>query len=148
VTHESLDPSGPWPVRARIRAAANGINGSTLLGLGVGVLGRCRIRRGPRGLWLADRYRYRFPVAGAFTVGDVLITADDWPRRALAYPDLLAHEERHAVQYAWCGGLPFIPLYVLAMGWSMIRTGNVFERRAGLAAGGYSEAPTRTWSSA
>lgn len=132
----------------RVRAVANWVNGSTLLGLGVASYGRCHIRRGPRGLWLADHYRFGFPVAGAFTVGNVLITKHDWPTRVETYPDLLAHEERHSWQYAVCGGLPFIPLYVAAMGWSVLRTGNraarnVFERDAGLAAGGYVDAPLR-----
>ena len=62
-------------------------------------------------------------------------------RRSLANPVLLGHEERHSTQYAWCLGLPFLPLYFLAAGWSL-RTGNpgianVFERHAGLQAGGY-----------
>jgi len=57
-------------------------------------------------------------------------------------PALLGHEERHCSQYAWCLGLPFIPLYLAAAGWSVLRTGNpgtanIFERQAGLAAGGY-----------
>ncbi|KNX39365.1 hypothetical protein VV01_10155 [Luteipulveratus halotolerans] len=132
----------------RVREIANWANGSTLLGLGVATLGHCDIRRGPRGLWLADHYRFGFPVAGAFTVGNVLVTAHDWPTRVETYPGLLAHEERHSWQYAVCGGLPFIPLYVAAMGWSVLRTGsraarNVFERDAGLAAGGYVDAPPR-----
>jgi len=57
-------------------------------------------------------------------------------------PALLGHEERHCTQYAWCLGLPFIPLYLAAAGWSVLRTGNtgtanIFEMHAGLAAGGY-----------
>ncbi len=57
-------------------------------------------------------------------------------------PALLGHEEKHCSQYAACLGLPFLPLYFLAAGWSQLRTGNpalanVFERRAGLEAGGY-----------
>ncbi len=55
---------------------------------------------------------------------------------------LLGHEERHSTQYAWCLGLPFLVLYSLCAGWSVLRTGNpgtanFFERQAGLAAGGY-----------
>ena len=39
-------------------------------------------------------------------------------------------------------GLPFLPLYFIAAGWSQLRTGNpgsanIFERLAGLEAGGY-----------
>jgi hypothetical protein len=62
---------------------------------------------------------------------------------------LLDHEERHVTQYAWCGG-PVMPvLYLGAAGWSWLRTGdfasrNIFERRAGLADGGYRERPVRS----
>jgi hypothetical protein len=61
---------------------------------------------------------------------------------------LLAHEARHASQYAWCGGLVMLPLYFLAAGVSWGLTGdfgarNVFERRAGLADGGYTDKPLR-----
>ena len=70
------------------------------------------------------------------------------PEEALANTVLLGHEERHCTQYAWCLGLPFLPLYFLAAGWSLARTGNpgtrnFFERRAGLRAGGYPEPGTR-----
>jgi len=90
---------------------------------------------------LAAGYRWRLPAARAFTVGDVVLyrgpAAD-----LLSRPALLGHEERHCSQYAWCLGLPFIPLYLAAAGWSVLRSGNpgtanIFERRAGLAAGGY-----------
>ena len=51
-------------------------------------------------------------------------------------PALLGHEAGHAAQYAWCLGLPFLPLYGLAAAWSWLRTGdpasrNPFERAAG-----------------
>ena len=64
------------------------------------------------------------------------------PESARANPALLGHEERHSTQYAWCLGLPFLPLYFIAAGWSLWRTGNpgsanIFERHAGLEAGGY-----------
>jgi hypothetical protein len=47
------------------------------------------------------------------------------------------------LQYAWCGGLVMLPLYGGAALLSWALTGdfgarNVFERRAGLADGGYS----------
>jgi hypothetical protein len=59
------------------------------------------------------------------------------------------HEERHTWQYMVCGTL-FMPLYVSAMGWSWVRTGdraahNLFERSAGLADGGYQDVPIRPW---
>ncbi|WP_461189745.1 hypothetical protein [Arthrobacter sp. Z4-13] len=128
-------------VHQRLRLAANAINGSTVLGLAVAAAARTKVSRGPRGLIIAAGYRWRLPFAGAFTLGNVVLcrcTAAD----LLSRPALLGHEEKHCSQYAWCLGIPFLPLYFLAAGWSLIRTGNpgtgnVFERSAGLAAGGY-----------
>lgn len=122
-----------------IRGAANWINLSTPFGLLVAKIGRATTTKGPRDLHLAHGYRINFPRAGAFTVGSVIITSG--PAANLT-GDLLAHEERHATQWAICGGLPFLPLYLLAAAWSQFRSGNlatanVFERRAGLAAGSY-----------
>lgn len=132
----------------RARRLANRLNLTTPLGLLVARAGGARQRPGPYGLVLAEGYRFRFPVASAFTVGDVIVTAHRFDALLGNVPDLLAHEERHARQYAACLGLPYLPLYALAMGWSVIRTGdrasaNAFERRAGLVAGGYVERPTR-----
>jgi hypothetical protein len=137
----------PLTVRQRLRLAANVINGSTALGLAVAAAARTEIRRGPRGLIVAGGYRWRVPFAGAFTLGNVVLcrcTAGE----LLSRPALLGHEEKHCSQYAWCLGFPFLPLYFLAAGWSLIRTGNpgtgnIFERRAGLAAGGYPAPPAR-----
>lgn len=129
----------------RVRRLGNRVNVSTPLGLAVARLGRAPVRTGPRGLLLAEGYRLPFPVAGAFTIGDVLITAGRWePRR----PGLLEHEERHSWQWFWCAGLPFLPAYGACLVWSVLRTGdraaaNLFERRAGLALGGYREVPVR-----
>lgn len=125
----------------RVRTAVNAANGSTLLGLGVAALGRADVGRGPRGLLLATGYRLPFPVAGAFTVGDVVITRHDpgwWARRQR----MLVHEERHSWQWAVTCGLPMLPAYAVAAVWSYARGGdwatyNVFETRAGLADGGY-----------
>lgn len=125
----------------RARAAVNTLNLSTPLGLVLARLGGATVRRGTRGLFLAEGYRFRFPVAGAFTVGNVVTTAstiDDLRRR---HPDVLAHEDRHAWQ--WCVSGPlFLPLYLVGAAWSWARTGNpavrnVFERDAGLVSGGY-----------
>ncbi len=132
----------------RARRIANLLNLSTPLGLAVARAGSARRRPGPYGLVLAEGYRFAFPVAGAFTVGDVVITAHTFDHLTRSCPDLLVHEERHSRQYAWFLGLPYLPLYTLAMGWSVLRTGdrasaNVFERGAGLAAGGYLERPAR-----
>lgn len=132
----------------RARRAANLLNLTTPLGLLVARVGGAHRRPGPYGLVLAERYRFGFPVAGAFTVGDVVITAHAFDALLRHNPALLAHEERHSRQYALACGLPYLALYTLAMGWSVVRTGdrasgNVFERGAGLLAGGYVERPVR-----
>ncbi len=125
----------------RVRGVANWVNLSTPLGLLVAAAGRASVAPGPRDLRLAGGYRLPFPVARAFTVGSVVVTGRpvSW---LTDHPRLLTHEERHATQWACCGGLPFLPLYVAAMAWSWARTrdrarANVFEIRAGLADGGY-----------
>jgi hypothetical protein len=136
-------------VRARYQArqAVNLLNGSTAAGILVAVAGRARLSRAPDGLLIGARYRLAVPVAPAFTVGNVVLTRMDASALAAAGP-LLRHEARHATQYACSGGLPMIPAYLLAAAWSWALTGdfgtrNVFERRAGLADGGYSERPVR-----
>lgn len=144
---KSSEPSAPRSALEWLRLAGNTANLSTPLGLGVAVLGRARIRRGPRGLVLADRYRFSFPVASAFTIGNVLLTAGDWSELSRRRPQLLAHEEGHTWQYLYCLGLPFFPLYGLSLAWSWLRTGdhatgNFFERRAGLMSGGYAASGT------
>ena len=125
----------------RVKSVVNAVNGSTLLGLGIAGVGRARLSRGPRGLVLATGYTYPFPRAGAFTVGNVVLTRHDaaWLGRR---ERMLLHEERHSWQYAVTLGLPMLPLYVVAAGWSYLRGGdvstyNVFEVRAGLEDGGY-----------
>jgi hypothetical protein len=130
--------------RWRVRQVVNLANGSTLLGLGVAYVGHATLARGPRGLLLATGYRIGFPVASAFTVGDVVLTRHG-PGWLEARPRLLAHEERHSWQYVACLGLPMLPLYALAAGWSWLRGGgaglhNAFERLAGLEDGGYTTA--------
>ena len=40
--------------------------------------GGATIKRGPRGLFLGEGYRFGFPVAGAFTVGNVITTSSTW----------------------------------------------------------------------
>lgn len=141
--------SATMNVAARVKWCANWANGSTALGFEVARLGRARVARGPRGLYLASGYRFGFPVAGAFTVGNVVVSKDDWADLQLERPLLLTHEEQHSWQYVVCGGLPFLPLYVGALAWSWIRTGdfasrNLFERNAGLAMGGYHERSVRS----
>lgn len=141
-------PSPPQTASQWVRLLGNVVNLSTPAGLLVALVGRSRIRRGPRGLVLADHYRPRFPVAGAFTVGNVVVTGQDWDALAERCPELLAHEEAHTWQYLVCLGLPYLPIYTACMAWSVLRTGdrasaNVFERRAGLVTGGYCGQPVR-----
>ena len=121
-------------------------NLSTGTGLLVARLGGARIARGPRGLILGEGYRLRFPIAGAFTIGNVIITASTWEEILHRDPDLLRHEEAHTWQYLYCLGLPFLPAYGVCLVWSLLRTGNLaagnfFERQAGLVSGGYAEVP-------
>jgi hypothetical protein len=139
--------SAPAGRRARLRAAWNMTNLSTPLGLLVAALTGTRVVRGPEGLLLGFGYRPRLPRAGAFTVGNVVLFRGG-PDDVAARPRLLAHESRHASQYALCLGLPFRPLYGAAAGWSVLRCGhpaphNLFEVRAGLADGGYRARPRR-----
>ncbi len=138
-------PASALRARDRVRRLGNRANLSTVFGLWVARLGGAQVDPGPRGLLLAEGYRLPFPVAGAFTVGDVLITAGRWD----SHDDrLLQHEERHSWQWFWCAGLPFLPAYGVCMLWSVLRTGdraaaNIFERRAGLERGGYRAVPAR-----
>lgn len=132
----------------RVRHVLNWVNLSTPAGLAVALVGGARVRRGPRRSFLADHYRWRFPVAGAFTVGDVVISRHDLDGLLRRRPQLLDHELVHSAQWACCGGLPFLPLYLASMGWSWVRTGDraarcVFERHAGLVSGGYQDVPVR-----
>ena len=128
--------------RWRLRQVANVVNLSTPLGLALALAGRGTLRRGPDGLLVA--HAVRLPAkAPAFTVGNVvLLRLDD---AALARrPRLLAHEARHATQYACCVGPLMLPLYGLAAAWSWLRcrdpsSYNIFEVRAGLADGGYAD---------
>lgn len=138
------------PPPDRVRRRANLVNGSTAAGLLLARLGRARLHAGPHGLRLAAGYSAWFPAprAAAVTVGDVVLLRMPL-ERALARPRLLAHEARHARQWAlWCGPLGFLPAYGLAAGWSWLRyrdaaVGNWFEIRAGLADGGYPAPPVR-----
>lgn len=126
------------------RRVVNAVTLATPAGLLLARLGGARLRPGPHGTLVAAGYRSRFPAprAAAVTVGEViLLRLDD---AALARrPQLLEHEARHAAQWAAGLGLVGFPLaYGLACAWSWLRCGdpamrNVFERAAGLRAGGY-----------
>jgi hypothetical protein len=131
----------------RLRQVINVINLSTPLGLLIAGAARARLVRGPDGLLIGFGYGLTLPRNSAFTVGNVVLLRGDESVLARR-PTLLAHEARHASQYAVCIGPLMWPLYGLAAGWSWVCTGdpasrNVFERRAGLADGGYQERPVR-----
>lgn len=125
-----------------LRNVANVANLSTPLGLALGLAGRGRARRMGH-LIVFENVTLPLINASAMTVGDVVLvpgrTVEQASRRI---PDLMAHEDEHAWQYAYCLGLPFLPLYGLATAWSMLRTGdrasaNHFEVQANLLKGGY-----------
>jgi hypothetical protein len=138
-------PESPWQW---VRLMGNFINLTTPVGLLVAIIGGARIRRGPRGIFIGEGYRLKFPVASAFTIGSVITTSTTWAELLRQNPQLFVHEERHTWQYLWCVGLPFYPAYGVCLVWSMLRTGdraarNFFERKAGLADGGYPDKPVR-----
>lgn len=121
-------------------AAANWVNLTTVAGLVVASTAGCQISRRD-GCFQALGYDHRLPLASAFTIGSVVIT-----RQPLS-ASVWGHEVAHVKQYAWCGPM-FLPAYGLAAGWSWLRCGdwwsrNIFEQRAGLAAGGYVQRPVR-----
>jgi hypothetical protein len=129
----------------RARQVINLANGSTLAGLSVAALGRARLTRSTDGLFTGTGYRLPVPPAPAFCLGNVILTRMDALPAGSA---LFGHEARHASQYAMCGGVVMVPLYLVAAGVSWVLTGdfgsrNVFERRAGLADGGYTDKPLR-----
>lgn len=119
----------------------NVVNLSTPLGLVTALAGGARLESAADGLILARGYRLPVPPAPAFTLGNVVVLKIDDTQLA-ARPRLLAHEARHASQYAVCLGVLMPVLYVVAAGWSWLRcrdfaSHNIFERHAGLADGGY-----------
>lgn len=136
------------PIALRSKQVVNVLNGSTLLGLAVATAGGARLTHGPRHLVLAHGYRWPIPPAAAFTLGNVVLTR--YPEGWWSGRDrLLRHEERHSWQYVVCLGLPMLPLYLFAAGWSLLRGAgpaghNVFERLAGLEDGGYAGPPGTT----
>ncbi len=144
-------------MRARIRArsVANWVNLSTPAGLFLARVAAGSPRRARNGIWLVHDYHLPVPPAPAFTLGSVVFLRSSLPGSGsdpvgAVSRHLLDHEERHVTQYAWCGGVVMPVAYMAAAGWSWLRTGdfasrNTFERRAGLADGGYRERPTRPW---
>ena len=138
------DRTASAPHALRLRRTANLLNGSTAAGLLLARLGSARLCEGPHGLTLATGYRAWFPAprAAAVTVGDVVLLRMS-RGAALARPQLLHHEARHAGQWAqWLGPLGFLPAYGVASAWSWLwhrhaAVRNWFEVRAGLEDGGY-----------
>jgi hypothetical protein len=138
----------PRSPRRLVRGLVTALNGTTGVGVLVALAGGARVRRGRGGLLIGEGYRRKVPAATCFTVGSVILTrrTADW-LLAEERAELFAHESRHAGQYAVLGPL-FWPAYWAACGYSYALTGsygtrNPFERRAGLAAGGYAELPLR-----
>jgi hypothetical protein len=137
---------GGVDARWRVRQVVNVVNLATPVGLLLGLVGHARFGKGPDGLILARGWRLPAQ-ASAVTIGNVVLLRLDDAALA-ARPTLVRHEARHASQYAWCLGLPMLPLYLLAAAWSWLRcrdfsSYNVFEVRAGLADGGYHHARDR-----
>jgi hypothetical protein len=137
-------------VGAAARTTLAAVNGTTLAGLLIAVAGRSRLRRGRDGILIAEYYRAPIPRQTCFTVGSVVLTrhSAEWLLHD-RHAALLAHESRHATQYALLGPL-FWPAYWLACGYSYALTGsygvrNAFEKHAGLEAGGYRQEPLRPW---
>ena len=134
-----------WPLARTVLTALNGTTGAGLL---VALASRSRLRRGRDGVLIAENYRLKVPPATCFTVGSVILTRNTagWLLDQ-EQAGLLAHESRHAAQYAVLGPL-FWPAYWLSCGYSYALTGswgarNPFERDAGLATGGYDDRPLR-----
>ena len=131
----------------RLRLTANVLNGSTLAGIVVASAGGARLRPAGDGLLVGSGYQLPVPRAAAFCLGNVLVTRLDHAAFT-GSTRLFTHEVRHATQYACCGGLVMLPLYGIAAAVSWALTGdfgsrNVFEQRAGLADGGYTERDLR-----
>jgi len=147
MTHRSRARRPRWP---GVRRTLTWLNGTTPLGLLLAAAARAPLRRAPGGVYVAEGYRWRVPRQTCFTVGGVIFTRRDGSWLTDARRErLLAHETRHVDQYALLGPL-FFPAYGVACGWSWLATGaygcrNVFERHAGLHAGGYREVPLRPW---
>ncbi len=131
----------------RLRLAANVLNGSTLAGIVVASAGSASLHPAGGGLLVGSGYRLPVPQAAAFCLGNVLVTRLDHAAFT-GRSGLFAHEARHATQYACCAGLVMLPLYGIAATVSWALTGdfgsrNIFEQRAGLADGGYTEKDLR-----
>jgi len=129
-----------------LRHSINLASGVTIFGALVGILTRGRPHwNTEHGLLIFHNCHLPWRWASAVTFGDVVLVLSPpirWASVTELPPQLLAHEARHAAQYALLLGLPYFPIYWLACGYSWVITGdhwsrNIFEVRAGLTAGGY-----------
>src|ERR1700749_2637341 len=98
-------------MRAGLRAWINLANGSTLAGLGVATLGGARVARSADRLFVGTGYRLPVPPAPALFLGHVTVSGLDGLAPASAR---FQHEARHATQYACCGWVVMVPLYLVA----------------------------------
>src|SRR5205085_9727123 len=108
-------------MQAGLRAWINLANGSTLAGRGVAALGGARVARSADRLFVGTGYRLPVPPAPAFCLGNVIVTRHDGLDPAST---LFCHEARHATQYACCGGLVTVPLYLAAAAVSRLLAGD------------------------
>lgn len=127
----------------RVRQVVNWLNLSTPAGFLLAALGGATVTRSGRGTYLATGFRWRVPVASAFTLGNVILTRHDLDWCA-ERPALLRHEDRHCTQYAFCLGPVMVLLYLAFATVSWLLSGNhasynPFERLANLVDGGYAE---------
>lgn len=144
--YRSRDGKNAAVLLSRTRDAINVVNLATPVALLLARVAGTPVTPGPDGLLIAAGYRWPQPAAGAFTVGNVIFTRGS-AEELLARPLLLAHESRHASQWAVTGPL-FLPMYGAASAWSWLRhgdyaSGNLFEQAAGLRSGGYAARPVR-----
>ena len=132
--------------RRVLRHIINLCSGITLFGVLLGTLTRGRPHwNADHGLLIFHNCYLPWRWASAVTFGDVVLVLSPpirWANPSDLPPQLLAHEARHACQYAWMLGFPYFPVYWVACAYSWVVTGdhwsrNVFEVRAGLADGGY-----------
>ena len=73
----------------------NALNGTTMMGLIVAKLGGATVKLGANDLFFAEGYQLPFPVAGAFTIGQVVITGSSFAHLTSVFPRVLVHEAKH-----------------------------------------------------
>ena len=126
----------------------NWINLSTLLGLLVARIGGTTRHRRGRGTYVCTGYRFGFPVAGAFTIGSVIITKHDLDWLSESGQCCSSTRTGTAPSTRSSSDPVMLPLYFVSVGISYLLAGdhssyNPFERLAGLDDGGYPRPTTR-----